>query len=262
VLDRKLKRPKDVQGAVKAPLFLSIPSLRLKANGRTAEGALMKVQGHGEIPLEPDEAMKPFNEALRDRLINYFEVRNMTHMPKMIAVTSCDAGAGVSTVASGLAASLSETGEGNVLLVDARGGPGAAHAFFKGRPACGLDEALAGESRSNALVQGNLYAVSASSPESKLERIMPRQFGHFMPKLRASDYEYIIFDMPPVEPTSVTSKVARFMDMVLMVVEADKTNREVANRAGALLQESKSTVATVLNKRRQYVPKWLLQEFD
>jgi Mrp family chromosome partitioning ATPase len=82
-----------------------------------------------------------------------------------------------------------------------------------------------------------------------------------VPKLKASDYDYIIFDMPPVSQTTITSKVARFMDMVLMVIESDKTDRDVAKRARLLLAESKVNVATVLNKQRRIVPKWLLQEF-
>jgi Mrp family chromosome partitioning ATPase len=185
----------------------------------------------------------------------------MTHKPKMISVTSCNEGAGVSSVAAGLAASLSETGEGNVLLVDMHE-TGTAQAFFKGRRACGLGEALIDGSRTQAQVQQNLYLVSGATPDCRLERVAHRQFGEYIPKLKASDYDYIIFDMPPVSQTSVTAKVARFMDMVLMVTEAGKTNREVMAQAVALLAESKATIATVLNKRRRYVPRWLLQEFD
>ena len=205
--------------------------------------------------------MRPFNDALRDRLMNYFDVEGMTHKPKLVAVTSCSEGAGVSSVASGLAASLSETGEGNVLLVDMRGQKGAAHAFYQGKPAVGLADALENETRTNAQVQEKLYVVSTDAADQRLQRIMPRQFSHFVPKLKASDYEYIIFDMPPVGQISITGKVAKFMDMVLMVIESEKTDKEVARKAGALLAESKANVATVLNKRKPYVPGWLQQEF-
>jgi Mrp family chromosome partitioning ATPase len=51
------------------------------------------------------------------------------------------------------------------------------------------------------------------------------------------------------------------MDMVLMVIESEKTDRDVAKRAGDVLAESKASVAAVLNKRRRYVPAWLHQEF-
>jgi hypothetical protein len=46
-----------------------------------------------------------------------------------------------------------------------------------------------------------------------------------------------------------------------MVIESNKTDRDVARRAGALLAESKATVATVLNKHQRYVPAWLQADF-
>ncbi|HLX68470.1 MAG TPA: hypothetical protein VKV04_02480, partial [Verrucomicrobiae bacterium] len=79
--------------------------------------------------------------------------------------------------------------------------------------------------------------------------------------LRASDYDYIIFDMPPVSPTSVTSRVAGFMDQVLLVVESEKTSRDIVQKAAALLAESKASVSAVLNKTRVYVPPVLQSEF-
>src|SRR5262249_55502718 len=81
---------------------------------------------------DPRSILRPFHETLRDRLITYFEVRNLTHKPKLVALTSCADGSGVSTTAAGLAASLSETGDGNVLLVDMNSQQGEAHHFYKG----------------------------------------------------------------------------------------------------------------------------------
>jgi Mrp family chromosome partitioning ATPase len=66
--------------------------------------------------------------------------------------------------------------------------------------------------------------------------------------------------MPPVNQISVTPRLARFMDMVLMVVESEKTDRDVVKRATSLMAESKANVGIVLNKGRNYVPKRLLQE--
>jgi Mrp family chromosome partitioning ATPase len=81
-----------------------------------------------------------------------------------------------------------------------------------------------------------------------------------VPKLKASDYDYIIFDLPPVSQISVTSRMARFMDMVLLVIESEKTDREVVKRATAMLAESKANVSAILNKNRDYVPKRLSQD--
>ena len=57
-------------------------------------------------------------------------------------MTSFSQGAGTSTLAAGLAAALSETDEGKVLLVDVNLGPDHVHPFFKGKPAYPLTTAL------------------------------------------------------------------------------------------------------------------------
>ena len=110
-------------------------------------------------------------------------------------------------------------------------------------------------------MQNNLYVVSDSSGGDKLPRIMPKRFSSLLPKFKASDYDYIIFDMPPVTQTSVTPRLAGHMDMVLLVVEAEKTDRDIVRRANALLGESKANVIAVLNKARNYVPEKLHQEY-
>ena len=191
----------------------------------------------------------------------------LTHKPKLVAVTSCDIGAGVSTIASGLAASLSETGEGKVLLVNMNSEDGEAHHFYKGRLTLGIEDVLTKENQENeravltkdtAMVQENLYVVKEMSNRDRLPSVLPKRFGHLVSKLKSSDYDYIIFDMPPVTQISLTPRLARFMDMVLLVVEAEKTDRDVAQRATALLGESR--VGVVMNKTRSYVPKRLLPE--
>ncbi|HEY1789406.1 MAG TPA: hypothetical protein VGJ73_14700, partial [Verrucomicrobiae bacterium] len=198
---------------------------------------------------------------LRDRLILYFEVKNFTHKPKLVAVTGAGKGTGVSTVASGLAASLSEIGDGNVLLVDMNLENGAAQQFYKGKACCGLDTVLASETKKDALVQENLYVVNGNADSGGFSQSLPKRFTALVPKLKASEYDYIIFDMPVVSPSSITSHMARFMDITLLVVESEKTGREVVEQANAWLTEVGASVGVVLNKTHQYVPKQLHQEY-
>jgi Mrp family chromosome partitioning ATPase len=49
--------------------------------------------------------------------------------------------------------------------------------------------------------------------------------------------------------------------MVLLVVESEKTNQDVAKKVISLLAESEANVTTVLNKARSYVPARLHQDF-
>jgi Mrp family chromosome partitioning ATPase len=211
------------------------------------------------IPWESVPGLRPFYETLRDRLIAHFENLNLIHKPKLIAVTSPNIGSGVTTTAAGLAATLSETGDGNVLLVDMNPQQGSAQQFYQGKPICRLDDALYEGQR--ALVQDNLYVVTLGSNGDKLVGALPKRFSYLVPKLKVSNYDYIIFDMPPISQTSVTPRLARFMDMVLLVIESEHTDQRVAQRASALLANSKTNVCAVLNKTRTYVPRQLSQEF-
>jgi len=273
LLDRSLRRPVEIETKLGMPLFISIPDFTSNGHyfARTADKntlLLTETAGKGEsanaglAPWSRQHPVRPFCDGLRDRLIVNFEIKNVNHNPKLVAVTSCSKGAGVSSVAAGLAASLSETRDGNVLLVDMNVEGGAAQQFYKGNPGCGLDAALGTEARKSAQIQENLYvATEPLHGNDQLPSILPKHFMGLIPKLRASDYDYIIFDMPAVTQTSMTPRLARVMDMVLLVVESEKTNQDVAKKVISLLNESEAKVATVLNKTHSYVPARLHQEF-
>lgn len=290
-LDRSVKRPEDVLIKLRMPFSLSIPDLNRQGrralvgmapparpqlafdgsptNGSGANGSSASdgsaVGGSVEVvPPSPavNPALHPHCDALRDRLVSYFESINLTRKPKLVALTSANRGAGVSALSAGLAASLSETGDGRVLLVDMNRENGAAHQFIHGQVGCQLDDALSSDKRDHAQVQENLYVVSEGSNADKLPRILPKRFAALMPKLRCSDYDYIIFDMPPVSQTSVTTRLAGFMDTVLLVIESEKTDRDAVQQANQLLLQSKTHVSAVLNKTRNYVPARLLHDIN
>lgn len=276
-LDRSLRRPKEIERLLGIPLFISVPRLRKlarlrpnSANGThpllsapTDDNARAQVNGSRPTSIKPNGAidkmalLAPFHDTLRDRLIAFFEARNLTHKPKLVALTGLGGHAGVSTTAAGLARSLSETGEGNVLLVDMTAGQASGRQFVKGKAICGLDELL--DTRQNAHVEENLYVV-VENHSDQLSRNLPQRFTRLVPKLKASDFDYIIFDMPAVSQISITPRLASFMDMVLMVVESEKTSRDTAQHAAELLGQSKAHVGVVLNKTRNYVPSLLNEE--
>ncbi len=271
-VDRRIKRPGDVEKKTNLPLFMVIPSVKRHDHGRllaAPPGPAPASDTPADAPLTPAliappsaNGLKTYYDALRDRLMFYFHSRNMTHKPKLVGVTNCSRSAGATTVAAGLAAALSETGEGNVLLVDMNLPGGAAHPFYKGKPGCGLSDVLELGKRDDALVQDNLYLASAGqSSAGKSMRLLPKSFSDLMPKLKASDYDFIIFDLPPVSQTSATSNLAGMLDITFLVLEAEKTNQDTARRAAARFAESQANVAAVLNKARTRLPAWLDQGF-
>jgi Mrp family chromosome partitioning ATPase len=130
----------------------------------------------------------------------------MAHKPKLVAVAGLAKNAGASTLAAGLANTLSEGSESKVLLVD--------------------------------------------KPPAT------RQFYNMLMEFKSSDLDYIVFDMPSLGDTSATLPLAGFMDTVLLVVEAEKSNRDAVKRAYAQLA-AKTKVSVIFNKSRSYGLRWL-----
>jgi uncharacterized protein involved in exopolysaccharide biosynthesis/Mrp family chromosome partitioning ATPase len=265
VLNRTVRQPLELETQLHIPLMLSIPysaarngHLALPPNDSTENpGALARRPHHSKLaPWDAGHFIRPYCEAIRDRLGLYFELKHLTHKPKLVGVATFSEAAGASTLAAGLAASLSETNDGKVLLVDINLGPEDVHPFFKGKPAHSLNAALTRHS-AIASAADNLYLATVGSPNTGPAQLGLKKFFDMMPNLKASDFDYIIFDMPPLSQTSPTWGMAAFMDKLLLVVEAEKNNRELIKRGYGKLVAERDNVAVVVNKARSYVPKWL-----
>jgi uncharacterized protein involved in exopolysaccharide biosynthesis/Mrp family chromosome partitioning ATPase len=266
VLNQTVARPLQLETQLHIPLMLSIPyangRFALPRNGSPASsGALTTERRNPKLaPWEAGHFIRPYCDAIRDRLGLYFELNHLTHKPKLVGVSGFAEEAGASTLAAGLAASLSETNDGKVLLVDVNLGPEEVHPFFKGKPAYPLNKALK-PSDSIASAADNLYLATVGSPNSGgPAQLGLKKFFDMMPNMKASDFDYIIFDMPPLDQTSPTWGMAAFMDKLLVVVEAEKNSREVIKRSYGKLIAERNNVAVVVNKSRSYVPKWLDSE--
>jgi Mrp family chromosome partitioning ATPase len=208
-------------------------------------------------PWDAHHFMRPYCDAIRDRLGLYFELNNLTHKPKLVGVTGFSDAAGASTLAAGLAASVSETNQGKVLLVDVNLGPEEVHPFFKGKPAYPLMAALKPHTEISS-VSDNLYLATVGSFSSRgLAQVGLQRFFEMMPNMKASDFDYIIFDMPPLHQTSPTWGMAAFMDKLLLIIEAEKNNRDAIKRGYGKLTAERANVAVLVNKTRSYVPKSL-----
>lgn len=265
VLNRTVSRPSELEKRLNIPLMLSIPYKNsrnghspLAAKATSAEVNAPAPRHHLNLaPWDARHFMRPYCDAIRDRFGLYFELNNLTHKPKLVGVAGFSEAAGASTLAAGLAASLSETNEGKVLLVDASLGPEEVHPFFKGKPAYSLAAALKPRTEISS-ASNNLYLATVASPTSGgLAQVGLKKFFDMMPNMKASDFDYIIFDMPPLHQTSPTWGMAAFMDKLLLVVEAEKNSHDVIMRGYAKLIAERPNLAVVVNKTRSYVPKLL-----
>lgn len=279
VIDRRVKRPKEIEARFHLPLMLSIPYVSpndrgvalISADPESGEGekpnrktsALAAVRGRGSMrsgPRPRGHFIETYSEAIRDRIVFNFQVNNMTHKPKMMAVTGLSAGAGTSTIASGLAKAFSEINGAKVLLVDLSSEYPDDNPMFGKKPLHSLVSALQA-ARNARFKEGsqNLYLASAAArkPEAGATAFGPMHLYEILPHFRASDFDYVIFDMPPMGPTSPTLSMAGLMDKVLLVIDGEDTDRETLKWGYSELVKGRADVACVFNKARNHVPRWL-----
>ena len=280
LFDRRIKRPVEIQARLQLPLLLSIPSIRRKDRGGlmlSHESGAPRIGRGGDMELPalvgketPESAVRkanhfilPYSEAIRDRIIFNFEINNVTHKPKLVAVTGLSEGAGASTIAAGLAKSFSEINGAKVLLVDLSSYHPEDNPMFGEIPRHSLDGALqlATSTKFKENAQ-NLYYASATArrDDSGLTTFSPMHLFELMPQLQASEFDYIIFDMPPVDQTSRTLTMAGMMDKVLLVLDAENTSRDALLWGYSELVKGRADVSCIFNKTRSPVPGWLIGE--
>jgi succinoglycan biosynthesis transport protein ExoP len=280
VIDRRIKRPNEIESRLQLPLMLSIPFVRPKNRGallignerpaessgdgdRSALPAVRGANGFHAFPPKTDHFIHPYSEAIRDRIVFNFQVNNMTHKPKLMAVTGLSAGAGTSTIAAGLAKAFSEVNGAKVLLVDLTSEYPDDNPMFGNKPLHSLVGALQA-ARNTRFKEGsqNLYLASAASRKTdpNATAFGPMHLYELLPHFRASEFDYIIFDMPALAQTSPTLAMAGLMDKVLLVVDGEDTNRETLQWGYSELVKGRADVSCIYNKARSHAPSWVLGE--
>jgi polysaccharide biosynthesis transport protein len=276
VVDRRIKRPAEIESRMQLPLLLSIPYVRPKnrgalmisnerkadppVEGGSALPALRDVNGFHALPGKTDHFIHPYSEAIRDRIVFNFQINNMTHKPKMMAVTGLSAGAGTSTIAAGLAKAFSDINGAKVLLVDLNSAYPDDNPMFGNKPLHSLVGALQA-ARNTRFKEGsqNLYLASAAArkTDSNSTAFGPMHLYELLPHFRASEFDYVIFDMPPMAQTSPTLAMAGLMDKVLLVVDGEDTSRDTLKWGYSELVKGRADVSCVFNKARTHAPRWI-----
>jgi uncharacterized protein involved in exopolysaccharide biosynthesis/Mrp family chromosome partitioning ATPase len=274
VIDRRVSRPIEIQTRLQMPLMMSIPRIRSRdgmAKLIGANGSAPLNGDHGELMLPAESTngkrqhsahdnehfITPYAGAIRDRIMFNFELNNITHKPKLIGLTGLSLGAGASTLSIALARAFAENGKFKVLLVDLNSAWSTA---LPGAPAESLQHALS-VSRTESFRQNprSLYFASAPTRRSGkgAKSLASVAMHELLPQLEVCDFDYIIFDMPPVAATSPTLAMAGFMDKMLLVLDAENTNRESLSWSYGELENGRADVSCILNKTKTVAPRWV-----
>jgi uncharacterized protein involved in exopolysaccharide biosynthesis len=267
VIDRRVSRPIEIPVRLQLPLMLSIP--RIRSNDEVSK-LIRTMPDHlatdapdiGAVSVvEAEHFIIPFASAIRDRIMFSFEVNNITHKPKLVAVTSLSKGAGTSTIAAGIARAFAENNNQKVLLVDLN--PAKRTAGPQEHDTVSLWSALeTSKTRDFRRSPRNLYLASAPTRRcgKNSTRLASTAVHELMPQLEASEFDYIVFDLPPVGPTSPTIAMAGFMDKVLLVLDAENTNRESLSWSFSELEKGCADVSCIFNKAKSHAPRWVTGE--
>ena len=256
--DHSLKRPEDVGRRLHLPMLAALPMVFPE---KTWSGFALAGQSpvQAETRCELLLGVNGNSAAIGDLL--HFHAHGTAAGLGAIAMVGCHSGEGASTASAFLARQLAQRGEGRYLLVDANSISPGLHTRFGNKLAPGLGD-FGSTGRSDlASIQptsfGNLDILSAGNGGLELAPGALRAFSEALPVLRR-EYSLIICDLPPLLEHRPAMRIAALMDGVILVVEAEKTHYEVANKVRESLAQADSNVlGVILNKRRFHIPEWL-----
>jgi Mrp family chromosome partitioning ATPase len=201
---------------------------------------------------------------------------------QIIGFAGADAGAGVSTICSSLAALSAEMEKPmtwakgklnsysphvqmksyNVLLIDAQLHHPSIHSLFGVAPAPGLSAVLAGAPISQCIqrVLPHLHIVAGGDfKRTYLTQGEWLKLAAFI-KVAQNIYSHIFIDLPALAQYPSGIDLARLCQAVTLVVAANRTRRHSLQQARALLQKNRIPVlGGILNRREGLVPEWLDQ---
>jgi capsular exopolysaccharide synthesis family protein len=238
-LDDRIRGRADLEERLGVPVLSVVPKI---PGWKRRHGARLVAIDH------PRGAAAEAYRTLRTSVMFASAQRNM----KVIMVTSPGAGEGKSTTAANLAVGLAEAGKRVILLSADLRNP-RAHEFFGLKNYVGLSNALSGEVKPwEALLTPErleTLRVMASGPvpSKPAELLQSERMGELLSQLR-DVADFVIVDTAPVLIVADALAVASLVDGVLVVADAQGTNRGAAMHAREQLdQVQASIIGAVLN---------------
>ena len=184
-----------------------------------------------------------------------------TRAPETLGLMSCYRREGVSTLAVHLAVEAAKCDQQHrVLLVDANLACPSLHRVFELKPAPGLADCLVASEEPDICLQSagqkNLSVLTAGNPrKTDVELYHAETLGQLVKSLRC-DFDRVVFDLPPIGKTGAVIQLARLLDGVILVIEAERVRADAARRMTQQLGLANVTVlGAILNKRQQYEPR-------
>ncbi|HEX4412592.1 MAG TPA: hypothetical protein VH107_03120 [Lacipirellulaceae bacterium] len=242
MMDQTLRSTEEVETELGLPVLISLPYQKRWNRGAKLEAAAVA-------------SFRP----LAHQLLSYNANGNGHSIAKAIGVVGCETGASRSKVAAELAIQAANCGTASVLLIDAdeRSRNVAARFGLNGSP--GWQDVLAGTAEAQACVHranGSRLAVMTAGQVPTVNEPHVAGTDGQLNELKQK-YGLVVIDLPSANLVE-TRAAAGWPDESLLVVEAEHTRIESAQRAKSLLERAGVRVTgVVLANQREYVPRWI-----
>ena len=256
-LDRTLKQPEEVERILGFPMLGIIPDLSAHSTyGYYAHKSRKEAKNGKDNPEVPIELL-PQSHSRHAGSEAYRSLRTALLLSsaeglKVVVTTSPGPNEGKSVTASNLAVVMAQLGR-NVLLVDGDLRKPRLHEIFEVSNRVGLVSYLTGLAGSDdVILQTSIpkLQLMPSGPHSPnpAELLSSQRMQEFVTDVRTRDFDFVIFDAPPVLPVTDATLLGAMSDGVLLCLRAGKVLRADALNCKQRLQLAEVKIlGTVLN---------------
>ncbi len=220
VLDNKIYDREDLAETFKLPILGVIPD-----NNVTGGKREKREVNQTHSPIE-DDRKRLLNENTSFYVTEAYRMArtNLTYLPigdgcKRIAFTSAFAGEGKTTTCCNVAIALAQNGE-KVLLIDADMRKPRVDKLFRIKSKYGLSECIAGICKDIPIQQSsysNLFVMTAGNPTDNAADLLSSPRLETILKSCEDKFDYIIFDMPPLNLVTDAAIITKLVAGYIMV---------------------------------------------